>query len=69
MNRCYPFVLAACILAAGAVAQAQTQPFVIGVNGFAPEFHPMLHRTHFVQGVRANPTPDERLYFAGRVAH
>lgn len=45
MNRCYSFFLAACILVASAVAQAQTDPFVIGVNGFSPEFHPMLHRT------------------------
>ncbi len=63
MKRIYPFILAACVLSAGVVAQAQTEPFTIGVNGFSPEFHPMLHRTHFVQGVRANPTPDERLYF------
>ena len=63
MNRCYSFFLAACIFVAGAVAQAQTDPFVIGVNGFAPEFHPMLHRTHFVRGVRATPTADERLHF------
>ncbi|MBR9975721.1 MAG: hypothetical protein KFF77_09090, partial [Bacteroidetes bacterium] len=63
MKRIYPFILAACVLSAGAVAQAQTEPFTIGVNGFSPEFHPMLHRTHFVQGVRATPTADQRLYF------